>query len=561
MGQWLEDGRYVGSTDTLDKMRTAISTARSYYKDFRSGDIVEDLTAARYGRDGKTTDIDPEAARKVILRALGDSNRSLQNMKILRDRLGADSPEWAALRQEAQEQLLGGKRADTAAFDQAVKKFERENPAMADILFSPEDRAKLTAARARVGAATEMQQGLDVGEQALTMPPADFRRATAAMSPAARRAAAAALRTELEAQAGTPGGANSLLQTLSTGTDARANIDSLLGSKAAAELFTRAEALAARSERASQVGAMAFQPEPNVQTAAAVRAGEQVSQGLPFLSYVTRFLTSRGMKPQDAIKLTQDALDPANTERVTQQVVSLLGENAGQAFMRRVLANLQEAPVVGSLPRKLGPQEAARLAVAPAGAPAAERIVETPAPEIDVENPEPGLSDDELFKQFGIEPSGPSEAPPPDEIKAASSVPQETVNFVAQLSPSDVKALTLVSEASPDPEEMRYVGHVLQNRLNRPDRYADNIYDVVLGGEFDALKTDQASLADLMQSERFKRARQIVAEVENRSEDPTNGATHFWAPELARKLGLKRPSWAKGEGIRQGQTVFYRDVD
>lgn len=149
----------------------------------------------------------------------------------------------------------------------------------------------------------------------------------------------------------------------------------------------------------------------------------------------------------------------------------------------------------------------------------------------------------------------------PAEIKAARSVPEDTVWFVSQLSPSDVKALTLVSEASPDPEEMRYVGHVLQNRLNRPDRYADNIYDVVLGGEFDAFKTDQASLAELMQSERFKRAQQIVAEVENRSEDPTNGATHFWAPELARKLGLKRPSWAKGEGIRQGQTVFYRDVD
>lgn len=39
--------------------------------------------------------------------------------------------------------------------------------------------------------------------------------------------------------------------------------------------------------------------------------------------------------------------------------------------------------------------------------------------------------------------------------------------------------------------------------------------------------------------------------------DPTNGATHFYAPQLQADLGRAPPKWANGEGVQLGRSAFY----
>jgi hypothetical protein len=39
--------------------------------------------------------------------------------------------------------------------------------------------------------------------------------------------------------------------------------------------------------------------------------------------------------------------------------------------------------------------------------------------------------------------------------------------------------------------------------------------------------------------------------------DPTGGATHFYAPAAQKALGRPTPTWAKGDGVNLGSSLFY----
>lgn len=557
-----DQGRLSGSPEALTSIQTALDTARKYYGAFRSGDIREALTTYNFSPDGKTPAIDPEAARRTIFSALGDRNTSLQNLKALRAHLGPDSPEWAALRQEAVEQLVGGKNLDKAGPLAALEKFERENPAMADLLFTPDQRQAFVEAQERVTGAQATQAGLRVGETAMQtdMLPADFAENLRALGPKERRAAKIAMRSDLEGMLGSPAGASRALELLNTGTTARANITSLLGAKEADTLFRKAKAITQRAERAAEAASAAGRAQEPAVTGALIRAGEQLSNRMPFLGNLTRYLEGRGMNSAQALQLAQDALDPAKTDDTIDFIERLYGENTAQAFLRRVRANSQQMPIIGNLANRIVRQSAVTLN-APAGEPAGGRVEEVMAPQIDVtEEGDTSKSTEELLKSWGVEDTAPIA---PEDINAAPSVPAPTVSFVSQLTPQEVRALTIVAEASPDFDEMRGVGHVLYNREGRPDRYGNSIYDVVLGGEFDAFKTNPGSLEELMSSDRFKRALDIVNRIEQGDEDPTGGATHFLAPGAMKRPKEKWPAWGQdlSKGVRLGQTVFFTGVD
>lgn len=156
------------------------------------------------------------------------------------------------------------------------------------------------------------------------------------------------------------------------------------------------------------------------------------------------------------------------------------------------------------------------------------------------------------------------DAPPdPERLNAPDVIPPATVQFATQLNPDQIAALGIVAEASPNPQEMLAVGHVLVNRLKRPDRYGGSLYEVLLGGEFDAFRNSPEKLMALMDSDRFRQAEQLVQAIKSgEAPDPTNGATHFLAPALMESEGYTTPSWADPEkGVRIGQTVFYPDPD
>jgi spore germination cell wall hydrolase CwlJ-like protein len=140
-------------------------------------------------------------------------------------------------------------------------------------------------------------------------------------------------------------------------------------------------------------------------------------------------------------------------------------------------------------------------------------------------------------------------------------VPPETLKFATSLNPDQIAALGIVAEASPDPQEMLAVGHVLLNRLKRPERYGNSLYEVLLGGEFDAFRNQPDKLTALMDSDRFQAAMKLVQAIKSgEAPDPTGGATHFLAPELMASEGYTTPSWADpSKGVQFGKTVFFPD--
>ena len=138
--------------------------------------------------------------------------------------------------------------------------------------------------------------------------------------------------------------------------------------------------------------------------------------------------------------------------------------------------------------------------------------------------------------------------------------PPETKAFVSGLSPQEAKALAIVAEASPNIAEMRGVGHVLENRAMNPNRYGNDIYSILTDGEFDSFNTAPDRLQELRNSDRFKRALSIVANIESgKDADPTKGATHFLAPALMKQKGYKDPAWKKGlTGVPIGASLFFK---
>ena len=364
---WQANNRFSGAPEVVDQMGQTTAIAKKYYSDFKSGDITQQLTEQQYARGAREMAVDPEAARKVIFGALKDTNTSLSNLKVLRDRLGANSPEWDALRKEAVEQIVGTE-TDKGKFIKSREKFERENPAMAGLLLTPEERATFAAAKGRVEAATDIQSALKTGDAALKTLPSDFSAAVSGLQGAPLRAAKVALRSNLEQRLGTPDGALSVLGDLAEGTTARENVAKLLGGAEAEKLFRRAEVLAQRSKRAGSAAETAKSAQLGIPTGGAegIRAAERAATGVPFLAPLTRFLEARGLNRTEALQTAQDALDPSKTEDVIKHIETLYGENAAQVFGRRVRANVARSELLGGLPARVARQGIAGV-TAPSG--------------------------------------------------------------------------------------------------------------------------------------------------------------------------------------------------
>ena len=448
MGVWGDNNRFSGPAEVVDSMRATTATARKYYRDWKSGNIAETLTETRFGPDGRETVLDPEAARRAMFGSLTDTNASLSSMKVLRDRLGADSAEWNALRQEALEQRVGV-NTDKGKFIKNLETFERENPAMADLLLTPAEKATFTQAKGRVTAATDIQTALATGDAALTALPSDFSTAVSGLVGAPLRAAKVALRSKIEEGLGTPKGAVAMLDTLAQGTTARANVSTLLGPEAET-LFRRAEALAARAQRAQSGAAVAEGARPPQREAEGVKAAEMAANARTgFAAPLVRFLQARGMNAKQALETVQDILDPAKTDAAIAQLETLYGENVVQAFKRRVRANVSNAPLVGGLPRRVG-QLSAVAAAAPEGD-KPEEPKPVAAPSIEDNVPSQEQSDADLLSFFGVDLNAPSPLPAPPTAAGEARAPEPTRTDGAPLSRDDLHAAVMYQESRGNP--------------------------------------------------------------------------------------------------------------
>jgi Cell Wall Hydrolase len=121
---------------------------------------------------------------------------------------------------------------------------------------------------------------------------------------------------------------------------------------------------------------------------------------------------------------------------------------------------------------------------------------------------------------------------------------------------------TIAAETSGDPRETLAIASTIGNRL-LSGRWGSTPGDVVLArNQFEPWNKPGGSNDPMNISPDSPRYKQAAAAWDAVSsgqvQDPTNGATHFFAPAAQSALGRNVPAWARGqEGTQIGKTAFY----
>lgn len=126
--------------------------------------------------------------------------------------------------------------------------------------------------------------------------------------------------------------------------------------------------------------------------------------------------------------------------------------------------------------------------------------------------------------------------------------------------PFEAAVRTVIAEEA-DPVAREWVAGVIANRAKKSGK---NFYDVVTEkGQFEPWKRGTAQAVDV-NSDDYKQTAERVRDILEGKRDPSEGATHFYAPEAnaeeAKKDGRPaKPEWDDGRGVRVGATLFFRD--
>jgi hypothetical protein len=127
----------------------------------------------------------------------------------------------------------------------------------------------------------------------------------------------------------------------------------------------------------------------------------------------------------------------------------------------------------------------------------------------------------------------------------------------------DLLVRTVLGEAAAEPHEGKAaVAAVIRNRLNS-GKFGATPADVVLAkNQFEPWSTPQGRgrmMSYAKDSPEYGDASAAVDRVFGEEGfDPTEGATHFYAPKAQAALGRQAPSWAQGEPTVIGRHNFYR---
>ncbi len=189
----------------------------------------------------------------------------------------------------------------------------------------------------------------------------------------------------------------------------------------------------------------------------------------------------------------------------------------------------------------------------------------------------------QYFPEEILDPIKPPEAPkaakapdapksPFSEILDAAKLAAKVVSMgmakggAVDIDPEEAAIRTIAAEiGGKSPEEARGVAAVINNRLNS-GKYGDNYRDVVLAkNQFEPWNDPNGANYPLKFNQDHPRmglAREAFQAVKSGGEDPTGGATHFYAPVAQKALGRDDPSWAAGrETMDIGPTRFVKGVD
>ena len=138
----------------------------------------------------------------------------------------------------------------------------------------------------------------------------------------------------------------------------------------------------------------------------------------------------------------------------------------------------------------------------------------------------------------------------------------ERVNSPAY-DPEDLAIRTIAAETGGDPDETKGIAAVIKNRLDS-GRFGKSLGDVVLAkGQFEPW-ANPSSANYPMRFEPGNKRYDAAKDAWNavlQGDDPTSGATHFWAPAAQKALGREAPSWGREGGLDIGATRFHKVED
>lgn len=131
-----------------------------------------------------------------------------------------------------------------------------------------------------------------------------------------------------------------------------------------------------------------------------------------------------------------------------------------------------------------------------------------------------------------------------------------------RMDPTDALIRTVYGEAPPNAtaDEHKWIAATIVNRASQSGGKQDYTDVVLAPGQYEPWGNKQARKrleALTPDSPAYQAIAANVADV-LAGQDPSGGATHFYAPDTQTKLGRSKPGWDDGTGTRVGAHLFFR---
>lgn len=345
-------GVITGDPEVIGLWRNAIAQRRQFGQRFQGGDMIQQLTEREPRAGVMSNAVAPEDASALILGRNGVAARlnSARDLARLRDTLGANSPEWQALQNEASARLLQGD-AGRETYGQSLDRFTRQNPDMADLLIHPDHRDAVSAARQQIDAATADRRALELGGSFVQPGSADsFSRAAPQLEGQSADLARAAARRSIAVRAGeNVSQAPTVASRLANAPEQQARNAALLGPDQAGRfqnaLRLEGQAVQNAADIAPRSGPRTFlnAADENAMSGAqtAMNVGKKVLRR-DWFGLAGDFLRARGISNGEAEQLVNMSIDPNQTDAAIAMIERRLGANAARRYLE-----LKNAGAVG----------------------------------------------------------------------------------------------------------------------------------------------------------------------------------------------------------------------
>ena len=566
-------GRFVdeyGYTDSepVQAWNDAITARRTQAQKWETDDVIQAATERDFRSGDRTTVMAPDFLTNYLFGTGPNIRRgpnTVRDTTVLRDKLGADSPEWEGVRQEAVQRIVGD---DATKASERLAAFRRNHKDLADILLKQGDEADVGGMAEATASAQSVKAGLTAGDGFLKMEPVDFGNAWgAARRPADKHAIRVAIQNRLDKSMTTSADAAATLSLLDKSGTGYENAVTALGRDRVNAVIVKAKAIVNRNTVAG-VTNPSLVPERGESGAIAAASGVAHAiggHGAMVMSNLVRFASRLHMDPKSARQFAEEVTssDPAKVDDIVNRVAARYKMSPSQVRILKARSTLANSRMV-----QAGIRAGTQYVTTGASAPEEKKpeLVKAPPPVNYRDMPDSELSDRGATNRY----SGMSSEElgvPGGEDKTPADVKATTVpDMVSSLGDDGAIALVAAGEGTDNPDELAGIIHSMVNRMNKPEKYGKTLAEVLRPREYNVTADVPDLIKRRLGSDRYKKALEILQGI-RRGEIPDpvpTGTYKYYAPDAQRKLSELYPgtykrvaSFDKGNGIRKGATLLF----